>query len=278
MKIVSSGKALHSSKFHKKKRRKKIVKITFLFLLLLSLVYGILYFSRDERILISEVNVLGENVIDRDEIVAIAEKELEGFYLWVIPKKNFLIYPRQIIEESILSEFPRLSSAKLDLKKNTLYISVEERLPYALYCANISFSIETGKCYFLDNEGLIFALAPSFSGVSYFVYATEESINEPIGKRVIDAEKFKELSSFIKDLEVLNIKSKALELGDINYSLLLSSGGKIIWKKESPLSLIQTNLTAFLTSDSIREQEDFLDKILYLNLSGENKVFYKFKK
>ena len=277
MKIVSSGKVLHSSKFHKKKKRKKIAILIFLFLGLSSVIYGLIYFLREDRFQVLEVSVLGENVIDRDEMITLTSELLTGFYLWVVPRSNFLVYPRRTIERALMEKFPRLSSAKLNLKERTLYIGVEERLPYALYCREATLSLETGKCYFLDEEGLIFALAPSFSGDTYLIYATKEPLAEPLGKRLVDVEEFKALSSFIADLESLNIESRALELRENEYSLLISSGGKIIWQKENPLALIQSNLEAFLSNDSIRAQEDFLERILYLNLSSENKVFYKFR-
>ncbi|MEK7176948.1 MAG: hypothetical protein AAB719_01470 [Patescibacteria group bacterium] len=277
MKIVSSGKVLHSSKFYKKKKRKKIALLIFFLFLISSITYGLVYFLREERFQVSEVSVLGENVIDRDEITLVAENLLTGFYLFVVPRSNFILYPRRTIERALVTEFPRLSSATLDLKERTLYISVEERLPHALYCREVIISQETGKCYFLDEEGLIFAPAPSFSGNSYFVYATEKAFSEPVGERLMNVEEFKAFSKFREDIKDLNVDSVALEIGEDDYQIFLSSGGKIIWQKDNELSQIFANLNAFLSDDSIRAQKDFLDRILYLNLSSENKVFYKFK-
>ena len=68
-----------------------------------------------------------------------------------------------------------------------------------------------------------------------------------------------------------------LELGDGEYKLFLSNNGQIIWRRNSDLALIGLNLEAFLSDDSIQAQSNFLDKILYLDLRTENKVFYKFK-
>ena len=277
MKIVSSGKVLNSSKLYKKKKRKKIIFIVLLVLGISALLYSFVYFSREERFIISGVSVLGENIVDRSDMETAVRESITGYYLWVLPKSNLFLYPRRTIEHALVEKFPRLSSASIDLSEKTLYVSVEERLPYALYCGNTNTSASGGKCYFLDNEGLIFALAPSFSGNSYFVYATEEPIEDPLGKRLVEVEEFKELINFIENLELLNIKSRALEVGTDSYSLVMSGGGEIIWRKNNPLTLIQANLAAFLANDSIKTQKDFLDKVLYLNLSNENKVFYKFK-
>src|SRR3989344_2019457 len=284
MKIVSSGKVLNSREFYKKKKRRKRIQLVFLSIGFLSVLSSLIYFSRQERFLVAEVMVLGEDVIDKEEIRGVAERLLRGYYFWIVPRANSFVYPRRTIERGLVEEFPRLKSADLDLSEpNTLYITVDERLPFALYCANASnfvntsLSAQADKCYFLDEEGFIFALAPFFSGVTYFIYATENQIENPIGKRFVMAEEFKLLTKFIENLEALNIRSLALEFGDDEYNLFLSGGGQIKWRRGGDLTVIHSNLEAFLSDDSIQVQSNFLDKILYLDLRTENKVFYKFK-
>ena len=154
-------------------------------------------------------------------------------------------------------------------EQQKLLITVEERAPFALYCIS--------DCFFLDEEGFIFANAPSFSSGVYFVYVTENPVLNPLGKRFITIEEFESLSRFKETLAMLGIESLALDVGDSEYRLTMLESGQIIWRRDSNLTLIKSNLEAFLSDNSIRAQENFLDRILYLDLRTENKVFYKFR-
>lgn len=269
MKIVSSGKVLNSREFYEKKKRRKRVKLTLFIIGFLLLITILAYFSRQEQFLIAGVNISEESVIDKDAIILEVENFLDGYYFWIIPRANTFIYPRRTIEETLLVKFPKFKSVDLDVTDQTLSISVDERAPFALYCIS--------ECYFLDEEGLIFALAPSFSGGVYLVYTTENPIENPLGKRLETVEEFKRLSKFIETLAVLNIYPVALEIRAREYGLFLPNGGQIIWRKEADLNLIRSNLEAFLSNDSIKAQGNFLDKVRSLDLRTEDKVFYKFR-
>ncbi|MDP3763128.1 MAG: hypothetical protein Q8Q92_00500 [bacterium] len=275
MKIVSSGRVLNSREFYEKKKKRRIIKLVLLFVGLLAFFSSLVYLSRQERFLITEVTVSGENVVGKEEIISRVKDLLRGRYLWIVPRTNALVFPRSTIKESLLAEFPRFKSVSLDLDGfHNLFISLEERIPFALYCAKI----DTAECYFLDEDGFIFVLAPSFSSDAvYFVYTTEGSLVNPLGDRFMPVGEFKMLSSFIKNLAVLNVYPVGLEVGDDKYSLLLPKGGEILWRKTDNLTVIHSNLEAFLSNDSIRAQNNFLDNIIYLDLRTENKIFYKLK-
>ncbi|MDO8728391.1 MAG: hypothetical protein Q7K26_00700 [bacterium] len=274
MRIISSGKVLNSREFYQKKTRKRRIQLIFLLIGFLSILSAFIYFSRQEQFLITEVEVQGENIVDKEEMAQTARHLLSGYFFWVIPRANTFLYPRRSIKNSLINEFPRLKSVDLNLsERQKLIITIEERVPFALYCADTLNS----KCFFLDEEGFIFASAPSFSSGVYFVYITKDTIENPIGKRLVTIEEFNVLSKFIKNLLALNIQSLELEVDDDEYSLYLLNNGKIIWRKNSDLTLIYSNLEAFLSDKTIQAQSDFFDRILYLDLRIENKVFYKFK-
>ena len=272
MKIVSSGRVLNSREFYEKKQKRRRLRLILALVGLVLLLSSLIYFSRHQWFLINEVAVLGEDVIDKAEIEKIARDMLSDYSLWIFPRANSLIYPKKDIESALFEKFPRFQSVDLDLKGlKTLNITVEERVPFALYCPRVS------KCYFLDKEGLIFALAPSFTGTVYFLYTTEDKIENPIGERFMSVEEFKTLPKFIETLTTLGIHSKALEVGKSEYRLSLQTDGEVIWPRDSDLAVIYSNLEAFLSSKPIKGQSNFLNKILYLDLRTDNKVFYRFR-
>ncbi len=277
MKIVSSGRVLNSREFYERKKRKRRIKLILSSLGFISLISLSIYFFRQERFLIAEVIIPEESIVDKEEIISKVKSLLAGHYLWIVPRANALVYPRRIIKENLLAEFPKFKSIDLNVSSRTLSIAFDERTPSALYCLDTYNPTATSKCFFLDEEGLIFVSAPSFSGDVYFIYTTQDPIENSLGKRLAIAEDFRQLSEFIKTLTILNIHSVALEIMDDEYRLILTNGGKIIWRRESDLALVRSNLEAFLSNDSIEAQADFLDRILSLDLRIDNKVFYKFK-
>lgn len=270
MKIVSSGRVINSREFYEKKKKRRRVKFVFFSIGFILILVSFVYLSRQEKFLITEVRVLGENIVDKEELAQVVRRELAGYYFLVVPRTNTFLYPRRLIKQSLVEEFPRLKSVDFDLSGlRELLITIEEHVPFALYC--------NPECFFLDEDGFIFAPAPSFSAGVYFIYTTSNPVLSPIGKRFITTEEFKSLSKFIADLAPLDIQPSTLETGEDNYILGLAEGGQIIWQREGNLALIHSNLEAFLSDEAIRAQGDFLDRIRYLDLRTENKVFYKFK-
>ena len=274
MKIVSSGKVLNTSKLYKKKRRRKIFKFSAFLFLFSSFISSLVYLSRQEEFLVSEIVISGDDIVGRAEMIESVSSILDSYYLWLIPKANITILPRSEIRATLLESFKRLKSIELNVDGGILTVTPEERVPVALYCS----SVAGVDCYFIDSEALIFARAPSFSGPSYFIYSTEESISEPIGINLLATEELFALSRFVESLKDLNIFAESLEIGNDNYTLLTDKRMRIMWKKEHDLEKTYSNLSAFLSEESIRTQEDFLERVEYLDLKVEDKVFYRFWK
>ncbi|OHB06354.1 MAG: hypothetical protein A3B16_02070 [Candidatus Zambryskibacteria bacterium RIFCSPLOWO2_01_FULL_45_43] len=271
MRIISSGKAIHSPEFHKKKVKAQRIRLFVYCLLSLVSCAVLIAFFRWEKFIVSEIVIAEEIAVDREEIMATVQDELAGYYLYVIPRSNTFLYRRGVIKEKLLEQFPRFSSLDLNLERfKKLVITAEERKPYALYCRE-------AECFFLDEGGFIFAAAPSFSDGVYFIYKTETAIEDPMGKSLLLENDFRGLVKFLENLPVLGINSRVLEIGTEDYRLMLNSGGKIIWKRDISLGVIYSNLEAFLSDEAIVSQKDFLNKIEHLDLRTENKVFWKLK-
>lgn len=282
MKKKSHGRGLNSPAFYNKRKKKIRVLEIFWAVVILLFLSLIIWTSRQERFLITDISITGKNgVTGKEEVTKKIEDLISGNYLWLIPRKNILIYPRRLIEMSLLESIPKLKSVDLKLEDSrVLTLEVEEREPFALYCPNVSElrkQTQTGECFFLDEEGFIFARAPSFSGDVYFIYATSKAIENPPGKQFMGMEDFDALVQFLEKLAVLNIETVSFEARDNERSILTSSGAEILWGENNDLSVIYANLEAFLTEDSIRKETNFLNRILYLDLRTKNKVFYKFK-
>ena len=271
MKIVSSGKGIHSQGFYEKKRRARKIKFVVSSFGIITFLIISVFVSRHDRFLVSEVLVSGDGGDLNNEIIKSVEEVTSGRYLWIIPKMSTFLYPRQEIESKLAQEFPRFKSTKLNIDNfQVLNIAVTAREPFARYCAT------SEECYLLDENGFIFSVSPT-SDESYLTYSLEEVVDSPVGKSLLPEETFTALSKFIDSLSELGIIPVALKINKVHYVLSLTNGAEILWQRGSEPALVKSNLSAFLANDTIRARGDFWDKILYLDLRTENKVFYKFR-
>ena len=280
MKIISSSGGLFSPEFYKKKQKAKKIKLIISFILLLIFLVLAVLFFRWEKFIINEVAIAEEIAVDREEITKLVNKELSGYYFFVIPRNNAFLYQKSLIKEKLLKEFPRFRSLDLKLERfKKLVITALEREPFALYC------LDTDNCFFLDEGGYIYAKAPSFSDGVYFVYKTAMPIESPMGQSLMVENDFRGLNKFLNALPNLGVEASVIELDEDDYRLCLKSGpstplrtgGEIVWRRETEVGVIYSNLEAFLSDEAIKSQPDFLDRVSRLDLRTDNKVFYRFK-
>ncbi|MBX4181748.1 hypothetical protein KW807_02695, partial [Candidatus Parcubacteria bacterium] len=237
MKIVSTGSTLFSSEQYEKKLKAKRRRLIITSIIIVAILVGAVFVSRLRALRIHEVNVVGASVVSPEKIKEVVKDVISGYYLWLIPRDNALLYPRSSIKEFLTRKFPRLNSIDLSVEGlERLNITVTEREPFALYCASALAPEDAHSCYFLDQSGFIFDQAPAFSGTVYFIYALEEPYLEPQGKQYLSIEEFKPLSTFINNLPALGLEPLALELGDKETNLVLAHGARIVWKRGDDLS------------------------------------------
>lgn len=283
VKIVSSGRALHSPEFYekaKKYKKRRILLVLFgLILIIIALVYGL----RHEALLIKEIRVLGASVMAEEELRLEVESLLDKRYLWLIPKRNFLLYPRKEIKENIKIVLPRIKSIETAQRDNSvLEIKVEERIPKSLLCEAGTRETLAG-CFFMDDEGFVFASAPEFSEGVYFVFSVDGLDETYMGKFFLDSVEYGRVSLILAGFEALELLPKELHFRKdeeevmMKYDAILSKSGRITWNAGGDPELILGNLRAFISSTQVSEKKDFFEKLLYIDLSIPNKVFYKFK-
>jgi hypothetical protein len=274
VKIISSGKALHSPEFHTKKKEERRSRFWIVLIVVLVLVGAVVLVLRLRSLQVTNIEVLGASASRTEEVTHSIETALVGNYLWLIPHRNTLLLPRKKILAQVVTDTPRINSVQLNLTDlNTLTISIEERLPYGLYCLNHTDFIQS-NCYFLDQDGFIFARSPAFSGYVYFIYSRPME-GEPLRQYFLPPTEFAKLRTFVEGAKTLNIESRALEIEGDKYVLVLSGDARIIWNSNSEPEKVLSNLEAFLTSDIVAGDKEFFNQLQYIDLTVGNKVFYK---
>ncbi len=267
----------HLNELKRKRHRTLKNKITVLFLLFLTILVGFVFLARWQKVNIINIQISGNKIIDTKMIEQIAKDKLTGYYLWVIPKTNFLLYPKKEIEKELTDKFKRLKDITLNIKDlKTLEINLSEREALYTWCGAMppeSTGDDKQKCFFVDKDGFIFDEAPYFSGEVYFKFYGDIEKN------------FTKLISFKETLEKMDLKPVALQvLENDDIKISLSMGGKrisypeIIFKTDSNFQKLTENLQAALNTEPL--QSNFKNKyssLLYIDLRFGNKVYYKFR-
>lgn len=274
---------------HKRRVRRLRLFIIF-FLLFVSVIWALSFFSGSNHIVIDKVTITGTHIIDQGDIESEIYKDISGKYIHLFSKANSFIYPHDKIYNNLRFNFPRIEALSVyrdNLK--TLHIDISERTGSFLYCGSSIPEIKDDvgeNCYFIDNDGFIFDKAPYFSGNVYFKYymTLESDIINPLGKQMISIDKFHKLARFIDMITSLGFKPIYIVTDQDNTnSLYLNHGGnntipKIIFKNDDDFDIIQDNLSVAMKKKEFADEiNSKYNTLLYIDLRFENKVLYKFQ-
>lgn len=253
----------------------------------LTLLGAFIFFVHLPKYHLSNIVVIGNQIIGTDEIVDEVNSIISGNKLYVIPYKNAFFYPKARIIESLTQKYPKLNTIdvyRIGYKK--IVVSVTERRGYALWCGQNALVNEEGEvCYFTDNTGKIISLAPYFSGNVYprfFGTALSISESEPLGKHFIDESQFQNLLAFQKRFNDFGFQVKSINLvSETEYQLVLDLGNQktanVRFLNNADYKLLANNLAVAMS------KKEFADKLSknranleYFDLRFTNKVYYKF--
>jgi len=258
-----------------RERRKKLrqIKMGLAAFLLVVIFFGIVWLSRLQQIRLTNVITFGNNVVLADDLKSVAINDMSGYYWHLFPKNNAFIYPAGKIEHDILAAFPRIKSVSVAFETTeTLRIEVVERQPLALWCQPVQNGSD--QCYFIDDQGYIFAEAPDFEGDVFTKYYGLVSTDTPIGSRFLDTDRLANLQTFVSAVAKMGLPPTELHAtSTAEYELDLDGGGKILFTDNHPLTEVLSNLDTVLGSLPLGSKT--LHFLEYVDLRFNNKVFYK---
>lgn len=263
--------AFHFRASQKKRYKRAGAKALFFVFLFVALIGGLAWGSHYKKLQLVEVEIGGAKVIRNADIKAVALEAVQGNYFYLFSKANSFIYPREGIKAHILKEFPRLQYVALETQGlDTLRVDVVEREPYALWCQKR----EVEECWFMDEGGYIFDIAPSFSGDAYtrfYSVLDRDTIAGPFA----DQETFsyvKEITSILHSFNFEVVSFSFLDGRDIRVE---TKEGAFLIDSEDEKKAVLENLKAVLASDVFEGESD--QEIDYIDLRFGNKVYYKLK-
>lgn len=284
--MLRNNPIIKPSKLRRWRRKIFVIKAVLIFLLLIIFIFLLSRLSGISAIQITDIEVLGNSSVSKNEIISLIKKETAGNYYMLFSKNNPFLFPRKTIEEKILNDFKKIEKAQVKFRGfNTLILSIVERKPDFLWCATRSNS-ENHKdensvgCYFLDKEGMVFSVAPDFSGNVFMRYYGLLDDADPIGKIYMPSAKFKKITLFVNSLKNLGLVATLFRAESENdYEIYLENGSRIIFDDRQPFDKTLDNLRSILTEIGLGENlgTNSSIKLNYVDLRFGDKVFYKMK-
>lgn len=225
------------------------------------------------------VTVSGAQTIATSTIGTFVQERLAGTYWFVLPKSNIFLYPRQQINADLRAFYPMLASADVRFAPAAVFqnlsVTVVEREPRALWCPSTTPG-PAALCYFMDESGVVYAPAPSFSSPVYVPYFGGQSAALPW--QYMSAQQFIALGALV-DAIVRKIPQEQLggvsvdTVGDVRMNF--ASGFILLFALDDAGGDIFERFTLALTAEPLTARQ--LSDFEYLDLRFGDKLYYKLK-
>lgn len=250
-----------------------------------SLLILLAYVAHNDTFLVRSVSVQGNALVSERDIKADVDPILNGSYIGLFPKRNYLLVPMHKIVAAIQNAHPAIDSVVIERDSFvSMRITVREREPFVLWCLRYAYDGENGpQCSFADRYGFIFSPAPDFSSDVYLRFTGKSSTSTQVGGRIFPPERFREFSFFLQSLRDLGIVVRAVSIEDgaagiPDYFLELVSGARLLVSGKLNLEQTLADITAFFTDPEIAtSSKRFLDTVDYIDFRFENKVYYRMR-
>jgi len=258
------------SQVRAKKRRLLKIRLTIIFGVLFFVIIGLALLSGIDKTKISNIKISGNIAVGRQEIEDIVNTDLSGRYFYLFSKRNSLIFPRFFIEKDLANTIKRFEGVNVEWSDlNTITITVKERKPFSLWCGNNL--LKTEDCYFMDETGYIFGVAPIFSGNAFVKNFGGISSNFPIGENFLNPLTYLELNKFIDSISGLGFRSGTLFYNGDDFSLVLENGIEIKFSDKIGFQSAFDNLSSAINANQI-DLALGSEKIKYVDLRFGDKV------
>lgn len=230
-------------------------------------VTAIWYGTRLDAVTIETISVAGGETIDHDQLRDIAQGELEGEYLGLIPRRFAYLYPEERIRTRI-AELERVHSVRIARDSGqAISITFDEYLPHALWCT----SVTSDECLFLSEDGFAFTNAPRLDGGSFkrFVHLGEDPEAD---RHIVSPEEFRRATELIDLFTQNGWYISHIELDRAGDAFLhVVGGGELKVALSAPPATTVENLLVVLTSDEFVHIAP--GNFAYIDLRFGSKVF-----
>lgn len=284
-------KALFSEQALARRQRERLWRSSLWLLLALAVLADFIIFANHSRLLIKQVQISGQETVSENILAQATQEFLAGNYFFFLPRRNALWYPRRVLAQTLLTQFPTIQSIVITRENfTTLKLQIAERRGEYLWCS----ADQKSACFLLDSSGLAFAPAPTFSGEAFVKFLTPE-VNLALNARPVPVQDFTQITNLLASLNqtlsqtiLARVVIREVELSSAGaYRLTATQAADTLSR---PLTILvnlgQASSDLSLTLQAALQAPDFIaeyqqaeknqQNLEYLDLRFPGKVFYKF--
>jgi hypothetical protein len=209
---------------------------------------------------IQEINIIGADIDIKNALQASALEAIQGDYMGLFAKSNFLAYPKNTIVKALVGMDARINSIKVNRNGlNSLNITVNEKIPAAVVCTNLPTWNESDlvadsldSCYFVDSIGFVYMNATtSITNINrYYMPNLADTVSSTsiIGIQVASTTTFKSLQSYYNSAVSYGILVKALlAKGGGEYELYAKTDSGIVVIYFNEINGFENELVALIS-------------------------------
>lgn len=261
----------------KLRRKRLILKAVVFGVAFIAVFAGIVAFFRIPYLQVNKIEIIGNNFIVESDLIEKVREKLNGKYLWLFPKANIFLIPKDEILAELPEEFKRIKKIIIDKKYfDTLVIKLEERDNPVLFC-------KKEDCAYSDENGFVFEKAPYFSGAVFLKLIdqrnsdddeNEKTIEKYLGLNLMAENEFDKILEFVKLMgKTAGGVSEVILKKENIYEFYTQEGWKIILNDKNEPKSAYLNLVTALESN-VKDKRTKLD---YIDLRLGNKVYFKYR-
>lgn len=267
---------LPQSRLKLRRRRKRLIGGLLACAVLAALCAGFVALAHAPFLMIERIEVAGARSVATTTVEARVAQALEGSYLYMLPRRNILLYPQRSTAAALAREYPVFKSVGLHaVDFRTIAVQIVEREAAALWCPSTS-SGQAQECYRMDEDGVVYAAAPEGSEQAFVAYEGDTPGRMP--KQFLTPERFRALAALASALSSVQpddtVRRVAVDpQGDAR--VYFESGFRLVFAPEDESGDV------FERFALARKAEPFVGKPLsafeYLDLRWGDKLYYKAK-
>ncbi len=260
--------ALPASKVRARRRRRRTIGAGIVAAAVCALFGIAIWFSHAPFLTVDRVSALGLRTVDAAALEGVVREELKGRYGYIFSRNNILLYPKSDITAALKEKFPQFKVVEVFAQDfSTLTVQVVEREPAALWC--------DGSCYFMDEDGVVYAPAPRFNAETMVTYRGPVSGNK-LPMQYMSAEEFHTLSAFASAIAQQESGDTlvGVAVDDVrDVRLRFESGFMLLYPLGEPGGDVYERYALARASGPFENQP--LSNFAYLDLRFGDKLYYK---
>lgn len=219
------------------------------------------------------IQVQGAQTLSSTTIEAQVRELLQGSYLWFLPRNSIFLYPQEQIMHTLMTSHPTLESVQVHaVDFHTIAVGLSERQPRALWCSK-----EAAGCFFMDEQGVVYDIAPTFSEEVYTRYFGSTT-GEGLPKQYLSEGDFQALSALVDAIDQkLHEEEVSVVMVDASNDVAIQfkTGFELKFALHDEAGDVFERLTLALTGEIFKAH--VLKDFEYLDLRFGDKLYYKLK-